>query len=163
MKREPKTVLHTGRAGELAAMAAAVATRAGKAVVLLADSIPRLRREQTIGQRSRRGALKGARYVRWKPNRSRNRWATVPDPTPRHQKEREVANWKRSKVGRATLKRRRRPKPTKTLAATIRQGLEEARTLRDDRKTFLRRHNLRDGSCPLCDLELVEYGCRCPF
>ncbi len=49
------------------------------------------------------------------------------------------------------------------LPATIRQEIEEAKGLRNERKNFLRRGDIWPGGCPFHDLELAESGCRCPF
>ena len=137
-------------------------TRVKRMARLALDTVAKMRSVQKIGLRHRWTKLSRARAATEWPGRSRKRWTTVPDPTPRHQKAREVANWKRSKVGRATMRLRRRPKPKKKPAAAIRQEIEEAKGLRDLRKKFLR-SDVSYGDCPLCTLLLAGADCRCPF
>ena len=129
-----------------------------------------VRRNMIVGLRHRWGSHQGARVASEWPGRSRKR--SFRDQTPPEQKARELANWKRSKVGRRELRRRRRHQserpdhsvfPVKRPGKEIRQEIEEAKHLRNERQNFLRHGELWPGGCPFHDLALAEAGCRCPF
>ncbi len=129
------------------------------------DTVERYRSATVRGIRSRRRSISGAstywdgkawspvprkpRIGRWE-NRSRNR--AYAEKVTQGEQERREANWKKSKVGRAVLRRRREGRyPTVQSAEAIREAVEEKRHL-----TALRRAAKRGT------LDLIAPGC-CPY
>ena len=106
-----------------------------------------------------------ARYVGWNPGRSRRR--AYAEKASAGEVERRLANWQRSKVGRAFLRRRREGRyPTVQSAEAIREAVEEKRRFTNLRRGYRRGIlSLLDPTvCPDHDLGLdvpIEH-CICP-
>lgn len=94
-----------------------------------------------------------ARYVRFDPGRSRGR--AYAENVSKGELERREANWRKSKVGRAVLRRRREGRyPTVQSAEAIREAVEEKRRLRNMRRYVLGGMSRGFLYCPIHDAEL---------
>ena len=101
-----------------------------------------------------------ARYVGWSPGRSRGR--AYAEKVSTGEVERRLANWQRSKVGRAFLRRRREGRyPTVQSAEAIREAVEEKRHLTALRRAA-KRGTLDQELCPFHDLGMEFIDCKCP-
>jgi hypothetical protein len=147
------------------------------------SDVARYRSQLMNGIRSRRRSISGSstywdgkawspvprkpRVGRWE-NRSRKR--AYAEKVSKGEIERREANWRKSKVGRAVLKRRREGRyPTVQSAEAIREAVEEKRHLTACRRIYRRGgasflSRLDPTICPDHDLGLdvpVEH-CICP-
>ena len=73
---------------------------------------------------------------------------------------RAVENWKRSKVGRAEMRRRRRDAPTIQSAEAISDAILERKQLTALRRAY-RRGTLEDLLCPTHDMGMESVPCTC--
>lgn len=106
-----------------------------------------------------------ARYVGFNPGRSRHR--AYAEKVSKGELERREANWRKSKVGRAFLRRRREGRyPTVQSAEAIQEGVERKRELCRLRREYLSWGEYQGGDfCPVHEAELPEsqgFACNCP-
>jgi len=140
------------------------------------DRVARYRAQLRSGIRDRRKGLSGAstywdgaswrraprkaRTGHWE-SRSRNR--AYAEKISERERERREANWRKSKVGRAVLRRRREGRyPTVKSGEAIREEIEEKRHLTTLRRAY-RRGTLEEYLCPYHDLgmEICGDACSC--
>lgn len=103
-----------------------------------------------------------ARYVSFSPGRSRGR--AFAEKVSKGELERREANWRKSKVGRAVLRRRREGRyPTVQSAEAIREAVEEKRHLTTLRRAA-RNGTLDEHLCPYHDfgIEFAPDNRSCP-
>ena len=99
------------------------------------------------------------RIGRWE-NRSRKR--AFAEKVSKGEQERREANWRKSKVGRAVLRRRREGRyPTVQSAEAIREAVEDKRHLTALRRAA-KRGTLDQELCPFHDLGMEFVDCTCP-
>lgn len=100
-----------------------------------------------------------ARYVGFSPGRSRKR--AYAEKVSTGELERREANWRKSKVGRAVLRRRREGRyPTVQSAEAIREAVQDKRALCEARRNYIG-GTLRELVCPKCILEMECWPCTC--
>jgi hypothetical protein len=109
----------------------------------MSDAVGKKHREKAAGIKARRRSARGAR--RADPERIRHRERgdkNLDSPLSPELQSAELRNWKRSKVGRARARARRRSQPVKRSGASIQAGLAKVREARARRRLKARADRL---------------------